>query len=271
MDNNIQDVNFEEIGKEEHKNIRGRVLYYSTSQVADVLGTSDSKIRYYTSVFDDILHIEISNKQRRYTEKDIEKLKFIIELKNQGMTIKQIQEYCEEVDFENENGIQIKETNPLSIQTLAKALMEEQHKQMMEFKNEVLEAVSIQLNNQISLIKEHNENIKNDIIENVSITVDGVIDDRLGDLTESQKAQLEEYKRENAELNGIIKDTIKSEIDNGMITQTESIMEYINVQEKQATEKIDKLLENMEERKKQYEEEQLQKEKKKGIFRWFKN
>jgi DNA-binding transcriptional MerR regulator len=97
------------------KNIRGKALYFGTSQVADILNIPDSKVRYYTNVFDDILHIEISNKQRRYTQSDIDKMKFMIELKEEGMTIKQIQEYCQEVDFEDSKEIQIKENNPLSI------------------------------------------------------------------------------------------------------------------------------------------------------------
>jgi hypothetical protein len=178
-DDNIQDVDFEEV-TEDKKNIRGSVLYYSTSQVSTLLNQPDSKIRYYTSVFDDILKIQISNKQRRYTEQDIEKLKFIIELKNEGMTIKQIQEYAQEVDFNAENGkIQIKESNPLSIQALAKALMEEQEKQILLFKQQVIDEVSLQLKNQLEVIKINNEMITNTLTERVAITVDEVVSEKL--------------------------------------------------------------------------------------------
>jgi DNA-binding transcriptional MerR regulator len=168
----IHDVDYEDI--ENKKTIRGKVLYYSTSQVAQMLDIADSKVRYYSTMFDEILHIEVSNKQRRYTHEDIEKLKFLIELKNEGMTIRQIQEYTQNVDFNTENGVQVKESNPLSIQTLAKALMEEQQKQMVEFKKDIMQAIMVQLQDQMETIKTNNENIKDEILENVAITVDEI-------------------------------------------------------------------------------------------------
>lgn len=144
MKEEYQDVNFKEVND---SNIRGKILYHSTSQVANALNITDSKLRYYSLVFTDILKIEISNKQRRYTDGDIEKLRFIIELKDTGMTIAQIQEYCSEVNFEK--GIQIKDTNPLSLQAIAKALMEEQYKQMQILKDNIKDIVEGTLNSKM--------------------------------------------------------------------------------------------------------------------------
>jgi DNA-binding transcriptional MerR regulator len=189
---NIQDAEFEE-SNDTKKFIRGEAIYYSTSQVANILGVADSKIRYYTNQFDDILHIEISNKQRRYTEQDIDKLKFIVDLKNQGLTIKQIQEYCQEVDVEH--GLDnINEKNPLSIQTLAKALMEEQQHQLNEFKTQMIEAMSLKLQEQIDVITKNNEINKAEIVEQVALTVDSLIDEKLNnhiDLLEKRETERE--------------------------------------------------------------------------------
>jgi DNA-binding transcriptional MerR regulator len=223
LDNdNIQDTDFEEV-TDEQKTIRGKRLYLSTSQVATLLGEPDSKIRYYSNVFDDILKIEISNKQRRYTDQDIDKLRFIIDLKSQGMTIKQILQYCDEVSFEEGTGITIKESNPLSIQAMATELMEEQHKQMLEFKGEIINLISEQLENQTNIIKANNEILKENIIEQVAITVDDVISEKLN-------TSLSEFK--------------------GYIDKKE--LEAKN-RDKELTDNLNKILEN---KKKHYEEKQ---------------
>lgn len=170
------DVDYDEVTD---KNIRGKALFYSTSQVATILDVADSKVRYYTKVFDDLLHIEISNKQRRYTDDDIEKLKFLVSLKEDGLTIKQIQEYCEEIDWDDNKGIQIKEDNPLHIQTVARALAEEQSKLMESFKADLLKTLKENMQNQYSMIESFGVNLKNEIQEEVALTVDDVISDKL--------------------------------------------------------------------------------------------
>lgn len=200
MDQDIKDVEYEEVNTEE-KQIRGSALYYSTSQVASLLGIADSKVRYYTKEFDEILHIEISNKQRRYTQKDVEKLRYLVELKEEGMTIRQIQEYCSEVDFESEEGIKIKESNPLSIQNLAKSLLEEQHNQLQEFKKDLVSEIMMEVRNQLGLMQESNDRMRDSIIENVSTTVDEIVTEKLqahkDELISELKARMDERKTQS--------------------------------------------------------------------------
>ncbi|MGL5330110.1 MAG: MerR family transcriptional regulator, partial [Peptostreptococcaceae bacterium] len=93
------------------KQIRGRAKYWSPSQVADILDIPVSTVRYYAIQFADLLDYPVVNKQKKFLDSDIEKLKFILELKNDGMSLQQIKEYCSEVSF-TENGIQVKESNP---------------------------------------------------------------------------------------------------------------------------------------------------------------
>ena len=47
---------------------RSGILSYSINQVAALLGESDSKIRYYTNIFDNLLKIQVSNKELIYTD-----------------------------------------------------------------------------------------------------------------------------------------------------------------------------------------------------------
>ena len=154
-DENIKDVEFEDVSQQE-KTIRGSVLYYSTSQVAQILGIPDSTVRYYTKVFDDILHIEISNKQRRYKNSDIE-------------------EYCSEVSFQEGNGVQIKESNPLSIQALTKAIMDHQEKQIKAMEERIMDRINESILNQSMITSKTMEDIK----EEICTTVDEVVSERL--------------------------------------------------------------------------------------------
>lgn len=170
------------------KNIRGKALYFGTSQVADMLGISDSRVRYYTNVFKDILHIEISNKQRRYTQADIDKMKFMIELKEEGMTLKQIQEFCQEVDFQDSKEIQIKESNPLSIQAIAKALLEQQSILINEMKQDIIESVVNEvtktLNNQNNQFNE----MKDSLSKEIAITVEDAVEKQMKESSEIIKS-----------------------------------------------------------------------------------
>lgn len=269
MNNDFQDVEYTEVNedekKDEQKTIRGKRLYYSTSQVANLLEIPDSKVRYYTSAFDDILKIEVSNKQRKYTDEDINKLRFILELKDEGMTVKQIHEYCEQVDFESENGIQIKESNPLSIQALAKALMEEQTKQMQELKIE-----------QQKQLQQFKEELKSEIIqevvgnnevlvEQVSLSIDALVEEKLGQ-TQDQIKDLQQQHQET--LKDYVAITIDEKLSEKISDQSEEIKSYMDTKEQESLKKDNEMIEmfkqHMEERKK--ESESKDQEKNKGFW-----
>lgn len=179
------------------KVIRGKALYFGTSQVADMLNISASKTRYYTDVFDDILHIEISNKQRRYTQVDVDKMKFMIELKEDGMTIKQIQEYCQEVDFENSQEIQIKENNPLGIQAIAKALLEQQAILIAEMKRDIIDTVVDEVNRSLSEQNNKFNIMKNTLNSDIAITVEDTVNSKLGNFMENIQQELSLTKEAN--------------------------------------------------------------------------
>lgn len=142
---------------------RGDIPYYTISQVAALLNEDDSSIRYYTNLFDDILNIEIVNKEFRYTSKDVDNLDFLINLNNKGMTIKEIQEYCKELPFTKEEIMTHKSSN-VSVNDVISVLMAEQTKNFNDLKNsffsEIESSISCAVNNlSQQIIEEQNRQL----------------------------------------------------------------------------------------------------------------
>lgn len=159
---------------------RGDILYYSISQVAALLGEEDRNILYYTNIFDNILKIEISDKELRYTSRDIDKLEFLINLINKGMTIKEIQNYCKELPLNIEDLMEIKENNSLSIKEIISTIVESENKEINNLKEYL--ADKIHENNQLSIEKiaevivqeqnKHLELLRGDIIAELKQYID---------------------------------------------------------------------------------------------------
>lgn len=142
---------------------RGDMPYYTLSQVAALLNEDDSKIRYYTNIFDDILKIEIVNKQFRYTNADLDKLEFLVKLKNKGMSIKQIHDYCDKLSLDNDETF-IKESTTASIKDFVKIISEEQSKQLNELEIKLSNQIEKNIKLQFDLLSEkiiHEQNKKN--------------------------------------------------------------------------------------------------------------
>lgn len=183
----IRDADFEEVSENsKDKIIRGRALYFSTGQVADMLDIPESTVRYYSSVFDDILNIEFSNKRRRYKEEDIDKLRFIKSLIDDGMTLKQVKEYCDQVEFNN-GEVVIKEDNPLSIQAVAKALLEEQQKQIELMKMDILSQLKEFVVEQSRNQQMNMDEIKRDICIAIDDSVGEKLDNTVKELKDTFK------------------------------------------------------------------------------------
>ena len=62
-------------------------LFYTTNEVSEILGVTASKIRFYEKKFK--LRFERNGRDRKLTQKDIDKLREIIEVKSKGtLTLK---------------------------------------------------------------------------------------------------------------------------------------------------------------------------------------
>lgn len=173
-DKNFIDVEFND-GNDEDKEIRGEPLYYNTIQVAQILGENDSTIRYWTKYFDDILKITISNKMKRYKKEDIEKLRFIRKLtREDGLTLKQVIEYCSEKGFNFDNGT-IDGNNPLAIQSFISAMTIHMDEQIKSMQGQIIKAQEEMIKSLLEMQTKSNELIQ----EQIAITVDEVIADKM--------------------------------------------------------------------------------------------
>lgn len=158
---------------------RGDILYYSISQVANLLGEEDSSIRYYTNVFDNILKIEILNKEFRYTNNDIDKIEFLINLKNKGMTIKEIQKYCEALSLNLEELVEIKENNSLSAKEIITTIVGLENKELNNLKeslsNKIREDNELHIQKIDNLVSEQNNQLelfKEDMLKEIKQYID---------------------------------------------------------------------------------------------------
>lgn len=172
---------------------RGDLLYYSVSQVATLLNEEESEIRYYTNIFDDILKIEIVNKQLRYNNNDVDRLEFLIKLKNKGMTIKEIQEYCSELPLDEDNGVKIPENNSTSIEEMIKIMCEAQSKELEQFKNDL--AKEIIENNSLEI-----KNMAKSIIDNQTKEIKELKDNVLCEVKEYIDVKFNEQSQKNEEI-----------------------------------------------------------------------
>ncbi|WP_321835287.1 helix-turn-helix domain-containing protein [Clostridium butyricum] len=132
---------------------RGDIPYYTLSQVASLLNENEGQIRYYTNIFDDILKIEIADKQFIYTECDLNKLEFLIKLKNKGMTIKQISDYCDKLSLDTPETF-IKESNTASINDFIKIFVDSQSKELNNLKNQLSEQIESCITKQLNIISD---------------------------------------------------------------------------------------------------------------------
>jgi DNA-binding transcriptional MerR regulator len=174
---NIIDTVFEEVSRavEEDTQINGEPLYYNTIQVASILGENDSTIRYWAKAFNSILSIKISNKMKRYTKDDIDKMKFIRHLiRTDGLTIKQVEEYCSQKGFDDKTGI-LDVNNPLAVKTFISGLTDEMDKKFIEIQNTIIKQQQDMISYLQEIIISNNLSLKEDIIN----TVDEVISDKM--------------------------------------------------------------------------------------------
>lgn len=213
----IIDTEFEEISSTiqeeslEENNINGEPLYYNTMHVSKAIDENDSTVRYWSTKFQSILNIKISNKAKRYTKKDIDKFKFIKHLiRVDKLTLEQVKEYCTTRGFDSKEGI-IDVDNPLAVKTFIAGLMEELNKNFTTMQTTIENQQDMIISLQNTIIK-NNDMLK----QEVSITVDEVIAEKN-----------EELKQDiNTNVNDIVKKEIKQLKEDIKYISQEEIKKY---------------------------------------------
>ncbi|EDK32625.1 helix-turn-helix domain-containing protein [Clostridium kluyveri] len=215
MDNKDKYIDTQKVEHKIQNRKRGEILYYSMSQVADLLNENISNIKYYTNIFDNLLKIEIIDKELRYTNDDIDNLEFLIKLKNRGMTLKEIEEYYSKLPL-NDNEVQHPGSNLLSVEELIDSIKEEQriqldnfkiqlnkdiqdanllyvknitltiidaqNKSLNKFKQDLFEEIREYLNSKFDKINEINLDLHNQFINNITEFVSKKIDSKNNEL-----------------------------------------------------------------------------------------
>lgn len=214
------DTAFEEVSSAveesyENSEINGEPLYYNTMQVSKIIEENDSTTRYWSKVFQPILNIKISNKMKRYTKDDIDKLKFIKHLiRVDGLTLKQVVEYCSTKGFDDELGLDT--SNPLAVKTFISGLTDEMDKKFIEMQNTIIKQQQEMIDFLKEIIVTNNIELKADI----SNTVDEVISDKMDGYFEGLKEELAITKEINKNL-----EEQKHEINNNFNSMSEKLIE----------------------------------------------
>lgn len=203
MDNKDKYIDTQKVDYKIQNKKRGEILYYSIEQVANLLNEDTGNIRYYTNIFDDLLKIEIVDKELRYTNADVDKLELLIKLKNRGMSLKEIQHYYNKLPL-NDNEVQSAENNLLSVEELIDSIKEEQQIQFNNFKiqliNDIEAANSLHLENISSTIIEAQNRSLNDFKLDLFNEVKEYLDSKFDNVTEINMSLHEDLISRTTEL-----------------------------------------------------------------------
>ncbi|MGN0144441.1 MAG: helix-turn-helix domain-containing protein [Clostridium sp.] len=185
--------NFIEVNNENNielkANKRGDVPYYTLTQVASLLNEDEHQIRYYTNIFNDILKIEILDKHFIYTEHDLDKLEFLIKLKNKGMSLKQITDYCDKLPLDKKDTF-TKESSTASIDDFIRLLIESQSKEINKLQNNLLKEMESYIDIRFNLLTEKIIEEQNKQINNFEKT----ISEQIKNLFETKDELMNSYK-----------------------------------------------------------------------------
>jgi len=202
------DTDFNDV---DDNSISGDPLFYTTSQVSEILGVDASTVRYYSKRFENLLDVEVSNKNKCYKRSDIAKLKFIRKLaKEDGLTLNQIDNYCSSKGFDIDKieSSALDRNNPLAIQAFTSAVMAEMDNKFVNFSQVMIDKMSEVYNDFLERQQEMNSKLQ----ENIVTTVDEVVCDRLDKELTTLKNQLIDQETRAKERDTILIDSMHNRL-----------------------------------------------------------
>jgi DNA-binding transcriptional MerR regulator len=215
----VEYIDYEEDGNVENQNeriIRGEPLFYTTTQVASLIMVEPSTVRYWTKRFENLLNIEISNRNKQYKKSDIEKLKFIKKLAYEdNLTLQQIEDYCSTKGFDINNiekGI-IDASNPLAIQTFISAVTVEMEKKLNEFAISLLEKVEDTHKSYLNKQQDLNDKLHEDIVTTVDEVVSEKLDSKFDEKLDKLQSYIDQRELQAKERDQEIIDTLKQSME----------------------------------------------------------
>lgn len=149
-------------------------IRYSATQVAEMFDLPVSTVRHYMTAFSEILDLEYSNKMRKFTKPSLKKFEFILKLREDGLTIQQIQKYCEREDIFTEEGL-IPNDKPLAVEVFSEAIKLEMQNQLEMFRSQI----HADIRNELKLMLEAQYKVNDDLKQELCTTLDEMIDEKL--------------------------------------------------------------------------------------------
>jgi DNA-binding transcriptional MerR regulator len=252
--------------------ISGEPLFYTTTQCAEMVGVESSTIRYWGKRFENLLDVEVSNRNRQYKKSDIAKLKFIKKLAYEdGLTLQQIEDYTTSKGFDIndiEKGI-VDANNPLAVQTFVSAVLSEMDKKLNAFSESLLEKVNNSHKEYHLTQQELNRKLKEDVL----IDINEIVTEKLSNTLTHIETQQKDLKDSIAiTMTETIDNSLDQKLDLKLNQLTENITNQFKTHidereleyQKTNQEVIDRLKANLDETKEKYIQEQ--KENKKGLL-----
>lgn len=207
-------------------------IYYTAVQVAEILGETDSTIRSWCkdSALGEVLNIKKVNGRNKFTKNDIEKLRFVKELRDRNYSISQTREYISRQGFkygEYDSGL-VDPRDPLGFEALSIKLAQKQNEELQQFKRDILfemnefmhiimqeqkkylQGVTDELAMSLESKVEKINNISKDVIDSTKIKLDEFNQNINNNLKEQGKVISEMYNKNNKELSNQIGDILNS-------------------------------------------------------------
>lgn len=266
MNEKFTDVDFQELDDG---------VYYTAVQVAEILGETDSTIRSWCkeSSLGDVLNIKKVNGRNKFTKNDIEKLKFVKELRDRNYSISQTREYISKQGFqfgEFDSGL-INPKDPLGFEALSIMLAKKQDEKLELFKKDIYQMLSLFIDNinqknqeeivnftedALSLINDKMNSISN-IKDEVATTVDTIVSDKINTLSGLDNKIASEVKhvvdtkldiaiesqyRQNKTMFDSVEENVIRATKNEIEGQISGIKNDVNEISKISNEKLDKTL-----------------------------
>lgn len=279
---NIIEATYEEVAannEETKDNLSDAIepTYYTTKQVADIIDEPDSTVRYWTRYFEKHLELTYSNKNRAFVKQDVNRLLQIKSLKERGMTLKQIDEYFLNNGFESESG-ELDTKNPLAIETFMSALTSEMDKKMEVFQNEMRKQIIASMAAMEKLVLEGQKKTHDEFEEQIALTIDEAITDKLDEFKGDLKASVDELGdnvsnkvEDSLKTASISSETIDSILDtNKNLVKTVEELKNKQLesyeQQERTNDIIARLKLSLEESKIKAQQEEVEKQENKGFF-----
>lgn len=169
-------------------------MFYTCKQVSIRTGLSESTVRYYCKYFDELLDVKVGLRNE-YTETTINNLLFIKKLTEEGLTLKQIKQYCSENGFDNNDCIKLDTQNPLEVKVVMKAIVE-------EF-NDRIDSINDNVNHNYQNLQtaignfliDYTQELTKTVQNTVNKSIESIVSDKVSEVLEDNKKLMEGYSK----------------------------------------------------------------------------